>query len=394
MIRLLLIALIFSYGASSLWAQSKVRVGADHINEIVFRTKDKRVGIATNHTGILSDAAKTFLIDTLLSRGVDIRMIFTPEHGLRGDVDAGAHIASGRDPQSGLPVVSLYGKDKKPKPTQLQGIDMMLFDMQDVGVRFYTYISTLYYIMEACAEQGVSLLLLDRPNPHDTIDGAVMNNEKYRSFVSLLPIPTVHGLTLGEAALMINGEKWLRDGLQANLSILPVEGWRHGEPYSLPVPPSPNLRSDRAIALYPTLCYIEGTSWSEGRGTDAPFEQIGYPNRKCGPHTFVPKSRKGASSPKHSGKKCYGPDLSRWDFTLGINVELLIEVYKTSREHKIKFITNPRMFDRLAGNGTLRQQIMSGKSASEIRASWSRDLLRYRKVRSHYLLYPDYSYSH
>lgn len=287
---------------------AQVQVGADQIDQILVHTEGKKVGMTVNHTSILSNSQHTHIVDTLLARGVEVVKLFSPEHGFRGQADAGAKVGSGKDTKTGLSVVSLYGNHKKPLAGDLAGIELMIFDLQDVGVRFYTYISTLTYVMEACAEHGVPVLVLDRPNPHDFIDGAVRKDKKYSSFISLLPIPAVHGLTLGEAAFMMNSEGWLNNGVKTKLSVITVKGWKHGEPYSLPVPPSPNLKTDKAILYYPTICYFEATSWSEGRGTSFPFEQIGYPDKRFGDHSFTPKSVAGASSPKHKGQLCYGPD--------------------------------------------------------------------------------------
>lgn len=372
-------------------ASAQVKVGAERIDEILIFTQGKRVGIATNHTGILDTPTQTHIIDTLLSRGANITALFTPEHGLRGNYDAGAVIKSGKDEKTGITVHSLYGTSKRPTRQQLREIDMMLFDMQDVGVRFYTYISTMYYIMDACAEYGVPLLILDRPNPHDTIDGAVRKEKKYRSFVSLLPIPAVHGLTLGEAAMMINGEGWLSHKRKVPLYVLTAKGWKHGQPYSLPIPPSPNLKSDKAIALYPTICYLEACSWSEGRGTPFPFEQVGYPDKRCGTHSFTPVPMPGASDPKHKGKKCYGPLIDSYRSDQGIDLDLLLALAKTSEANGITLISKPKLFDLLAGNSLLRKQINAGTSAKEIRKSWQKDLDEYKAMRAKYLLYEDYN---
>lgn len=370
---------------------AQVQVGADQIDQILIHAQGKRVGMTVNHTSILSNPEHTHIVDTLLTRGVKIVTLYSPEHGLRGKADAGAVVNSGKDSVTGLPVVSLYGNKKKPSPKDLSGIDLMIFDMQDVGVRFYTYISTLTYVMEACAEQGIPILVLDRPNPHDYIDGSVRKEERYSSFISLLPIPAVHGLTLGEAAYLMNGEGWLKNRVKAHLSVITVKGWKHGDPYSLPVAPSPNLRTDRSILYYPTICYFEATTWSEGRGTDAPFEQVGYPDKRMGVHSFVPKSVIGASSPKHQGKRCYGPDLNSYNWQKGINLEVIIDAYKVSKRYGIDFINRKSTFNLLAGNGELYQQIISGLSAEAIRNSWQSDLDRYRSLRSKYLLYPDYT---
>lgn len=386
----LMITLVLALLSIPFTAIAQIQVGADQVETILQQIGDKKIGMTVNHTSILTNPQQTHLVDTLLSRGANILRLYTPEHGLRGTADAGATIQSGKDSQTGLSVISLYGKNKKPTPHQLHGIDLMLFDLQDVGVRFYTYISTLTYVMEACAEQNIPILILDRPNPHDTIDGPVRHSSKYRSFVSLLPIPAVHGLTLGEAAQMINGEGWLKNEVKADLSVVTIKGWKHGQPYSLPVPPSPNLRSDTSIARYPTLCYIEATSWSEGRGTKHPFEQIGYPHKQMGNHTFTPRPTQGASKPKHSGKKCYGPDLNAYQWDKGINLQVLIDADKISQKSGIKLITKTKLFDLLAGNNQLRQQIEKGIPAGEIRSSWQEDLRSYKQRRSMYLLYPDY----
>lgn len=373
-----------------LQVMAQVQVGADQIDQILVHTEGKKVGMTVNHTSILSNSRHVHIVDTLLARGVKVVKLYSPEHGLRGTNDAGAVVDSGRDSETGLPVVSLYGNKKKPTPKELSGIDLMIFDLQDVGVRFYTYISTLTYVLEACAEQGIPVLVLDRPNPHDYIDGSVRKDKQYSSFISLLPIPAVHGLTLGEAAYLINSEGWLNNGVKVDLSVITVKGWSHGEAYTLPIAPSPNLRTDRAILYYPTICYFEATTWSEGRGTDTPFEQVGYPDKRMGTHSFVPKSMLGATKPKHQGKRCYGPDLHRYDWHKGINLEVIIDAYEASKRIGIEFINRKSTFDLLAGNGVLYQQIISGVSAEEIRNSWQSDLDAYRKLRAKYLLYPDY----
>ena len=388
--RLKLSLLIFLFSLTSALAQ--IQVGADQWCQIKKHTEGKRVGITLNHTSVLSDSEHTHLLDFLLDKEVNITKLFTPEHGFRGIVDAGKKVKSGRERASGLPIISLYGNNKKPKRSELQDIDVMLFDLQDVGARFYTYISTLYYVLEACAEANIPVVILDRPNPHDIVDGFVLEDKKYRSFVSLLPLPTLHGLTLGEAALMMSGEGWLSNGIKAEVSVIRIIGWKHGEPYSLPVAPSPNLKSDRAILLYPTICFFEATSWSEGRGTQRPFEQIGYPNRKFGKNRFVPQSIEGAQNPKHKGRACYGPDLDSYDFKHGINLEIILDAAKVSRNYGVKFVDRISFFNLLAGNGEFLQQINSGMSAEKIRESWQPGLKQYHQIREKYLLYPDHRY--
>lgn len=383
---LLLIFLSFSF---SLGLSQTIRVGADRIREIAALTEGKRVGITGNQTTILTDSVHTHLLDTLLRSGVHVTCLYSPEHGFRGDADAGASVKSGHDSRSGLPIISLYGKNKKPSKQQLAEIDVMLFDLQDVGVRFYTYISTLKYVLEACAEAGIPVIVLDRPNPHDTIDGPVLKDKRYKSFISLLPIPAVHGMTMGEIAMMIKGEEWIDSSNDLDLNVLRVEGWKHGTPYDLPVPPSPNLKSPTAILMYPTLCYFEASTWSVGRGTDGPFEQIGYPDHRLGAHIFTPVSMKGASSPKHKGKVCHGPELKAECFTKGINLGILIDAARQSKKYGIRFIDRPGTFNLLAGNGDLKQQIESGWTEEQIRESWTQDLCEFKKIRQKYLLYPD-----
>lgn len=373
-------------------SQEPLQVGADRIDIISHLTEGKRVALVANQAAIQTDAAQTFLLDALLEAGVDVVRLFSPEHGFRGTADAGAVIDSSTDPLSGLPIISLYGKHRKPTVEDFAGLDVVLFDLQDVGVRFFTYISTLYYVMQTCAETGTPLVVLDRPNPHDAVDGPVLKDRKYRSFVGMFPIPAVHGLTMGELAQMINGEGWLGEGLTADLKVVTLKGWQHGDPYSLPVRPSPNLRSDRALLLYPTLCYIEGTCWSEGRGTEYPFEQTGYPDKRMGAHSFVPQSIPGATSPKHEGKRCYGPDLTTYDVVPGINLEILVDIAARSSAAGVKLITRPDFFDLLAGGPSLRRQLEEGQSADAIRASWQSDLEDYIALREKYLLYPDTRY--
>ena len=246
--------------------------------------------------------------------------------------------------------------------------------------------------MQTCAETGTPIIILDRPNPHDAVDGPVLKDMKYRSFVGMFPIPAVHGLTMGELGQMINGEGWLGEGLTADLTVVTLLGWKHGDPYSLPVRPSPNLRSDRALLLYPTLCFIEGTCWSEGRGTEQPFEQTGYPDKRMGSHTFTPQSIAGAHAPKHEGKVCYGPDLTDYTVEPGINIEILTDIAASSKAAGVSLITRPQFFDLLAGGPTLRQQLESGVSPEAIRAGWQADLHDYISMRARYLLYPDCRY--
>ena len=386
------IALALLLLLSALSASAQLQVGADRMDEIVRLTEGKSVGLVANQAAVQTDPAHTFLLDALIDSGVEVKRLFSPEHGFRAMADAGAKVDSATDPVSGLPVISLYGKHHKPTAEDFAGLDVVLFDLQDVGVRFFTYISTLYYVMQTCAETGTPIIILDRPNPHDAVDGPVLKDMKYRSFVGMFPIPAVHGLTMGELGQMINGEGWLGEGLTADLTVVTLLGWKHGDPYSLPVRPSPNLRSDRALLLYPTLCFIEGTCWSEGRGTEQPFEQTGYPDKRMGSHTFTPQSIAGAHAPKHEGKVCYGPNLTDYTVEPGINIEILTDIAAHSSTAGVSLITRPQFFDLLAGGPTLRQQLESGVSPEAIRAGWQADLHDYISMRARYLLYPDSRY--
>ena len=355
------------------------------MNKLLPLLHGKRVGVVSNATGVI-DAKGTLIADALLNHGIKVVKLFSPEHGYRGTSDAGALIKDGKDPVSGLPVISLYGKNKKPTAGQLRGLDVLVFDLQDVGARFYTYISTLHYVMEAAAECGIEVIVCDRPNPNDYVDGPVLNL-KYRSFVGMHPIPVMHGLTVGELALMINGEKWLAGGRQCSLTVIPVQGWRHGDPYSLPVPPSPNLRSDQAIRCYPSLCFFEATVMSVGRGTDNPFTAVGYPDTRAGKKLFTPMPNVGASAPVYKGKVCYGQSYLHvgWE---GLALKPLLHFNKTMKRLGKTLVNRPETFDLLAGSNLLRKQLQNGATEKQIRASWQADLERYRALRSKYLLYP------
>ena len=332
---------------------------------------------------------KTHLVDTLLSRGISINKIFAPEHGFRGDGDAGEHIHSGLDEKTGISIVSLYGNHKKPTPEDLQGIQSVVFDIQDVGVRFYTYLSTLHYVMEACAEQHIPLIVLDRPNPNGHyLDGPILQPE-FKSFVGLHPVPIVYGMTIGEYARMINGEGWLNSGVKCQLSVVPLLNYSHKLPYSLPVPPSPNLRSDLSIALYPSLCLFEATTVSVGRGTDSPFEIYGHPRFPKGDFEFTPKMQPGAKNPPQLNKVCGGVDLRK---AIKVrNYELNLSYLTHARDllaDSAVFINQNSFFNRLAGNSQLKEQLYNGWGAKEIRASWAKDLEAFKKIRAKYLIYP------
>ncbi|WP_437179409.1 exo-beta-N-acetylmuramidase NamZ family protein [Pontibacter vulgaris] len=361
-----------------------LKTGAEQTEKYLNLLKGKRIGLVVNQTSVIG---KTHLVDSLVSQGINIITIFAPEHGFRGDADAGAYVKDAKDVRTGLPIISLYGKNKKPLPEQLQNIDILVFDIQDVGTRFYTYISTMHYVMEAAAEQNKEVLILDRPNPNGHyVDGPVLE-PAFKSFVGMHPIPIVHGVTVGELAHMINGEKWLEGQRQAKITVIPVANYTHSTAYTLPVKPSPNLPNAQAIALYPSICFFEGTNVSVGRGTTTPFQVIGSPYYKYKTYTFTPQSMPGALDPPYKNQPCYGMDLTSPSHAQPFTLTYLIEFYKNSTQQE-KFFNN--FFEKLAGTATLREQIKSGKTESEIRASWEPTLSNYKQLRKKYLLYPDF----
>lgn len=362
-------------------------VGAERIDLLRPLIKGKRIGIVSNHTGRVGDKG-TLLPDTLLALGENVVQLYSPEHGFRGVADAGATVKSGRDKKTGLPIISLYGKNKKPTKAQLKEVDILLFDLQDVGTRFYTYISTLHYVMEAATESDIPLVVLDRPNPNDFIDGPLLDSS-CRSFIGMHPIPVLHGLTVGELALMINGEGWMATrGKKCALTVIPVKGWEHGDAYTLPVPPSPNLKDANALRLYPSLCFFEATIMSVGRGTEFPFTCLGYPDKRMGTFSFIPKKMVGASSPKHLGKRCYGEDFRATSFS-GLNLQPILQYHSLAKSVGLTLIDRKRTFDLLAGTSQLRTQITNGWTEERIRSTWEKDLAAYRELREHYLIYPD-----
>jgi uncharacterized protein YbbC (DUF1343 family) len=366
----------------------KVITGASRMHEYVGVISGKRVGIVGNQTSMVGP---THLVDTLLAQKINVVKVFGPEHGFRGLASDGALIENDKDPATGIPVISLYGDHRKPTAEDLKGIDVMLFDIQDVGARFYTYISTLTYVMEACAENKVPLIILDRPNPNGYyIDGPVLDSA-FTSFVGLHPVPIVYGMTIGEYAQMVNGEHWLKNGVKCDLRVVVCRNYTHETRYQLPIKPSPNLPNMYSVYLYPSLCLFEGTVVSVGRGTEHPFEVIGHPDYETGSFAFIPKSIKGVSEkPLYMGKQCYGLYLSEYAMHImqagQINLDWILEMYN-SLNLKEEFF-NP-YFDKLAGNSELRLQIMQGMDASAIRQSWQKDLLKFKKTRNKYLLYPD-----
>ena len=367
-----------------------VTVGAERMELLLPTLQGKRVALMVNQSSLVGSTG-THLVDTLLSQGINIVRLFVPEHGLRGKVDAGKNVRSGVDEKTGLPVVSLYGQRKRPTPEMLADIDLLVFDLQDVGTRFYTYISSMHYLMEACAEEGKTFVVCDRPNPNDFIDGPILEPD-CRSFIGVDPLPVAHGMTVGELALMIDGERWLRGGNTCHVKVIPMAGWSHGDPYELPVRPSPNLPNSRSIELYPSLCFFEATIMSVGRGTSKPFQAIGYPDKRFGSIVYTPQIKLGEdSNPRHKGKLCYGTDytsvsLPKRQIALGP----LLDYYRKADSLGLQLINQRQLFDLLAGTKKLRQQLSSGLSEDEIRASWQAGLKAFQAKRARYLLYTDY----
>jgi uncharacterized protein YbbC (DUF1343 family) len=385
-----LIGMLVAAASQTVVAQGTLVLGAERVDTIELLLKDKQIGLVVNQTSILEKEQK-HLLDMLVERGFKVKKVFAPEHGFRGTVDAGEAVKDSRDQKTGIPIVSIYGKNKKPSAEQLRGLDVIVFDIQDVGARFYTYISTMHYVMEACAENNVEFVVLDRPNPNDFVDGP-MRKEGFESFVGIDPIPLLHGLTVGELARMINGEGWLKSTPDScRLHVVKMENWRHGDPYWLPVKPSPNLPNDQAIRLYPSLCFFEATNISVGRGTYFPFQMIGFPDRRYGDFTFTPVSLPGFdANPLQKDKECYGVDLREYPFEGGLTLRFFLDFYNKSGEGKAFFFSRPHWFDLLAGSKELRFQIVRGLTEDEIRATWKPDLDNYKKLREKYLLYPDY----
>lgn len=365
---------------------AQIRTGAEQTEQYFPLIEGKRVALTVNQTSLIGEK---HLLDSLYNISIDITRIFAPEHGLRGEADAGATVKDGKDTRTGIQIASLYGKNKKPAPHQLADTDIVLFDIQDVGARFFTYISTLYYIMQACAENGKELIVLDRPNPCDYVEGPVLEPE-YKSFVGMLPIPVLHGCTIGEIARMINGEGWLGNGLQCKLKVIPVSGWKHGQPYSLPVKPSPNLPNDQAIALYASLCPFEGTSVSIGRGTSFPFQVIGSPYTDSYSFRFMPRPLKGSDmSPMHKNTYCYGKDLRGVQPPKGFSLAYVMEFYQCYKSHSKEFFTRPHWFDLLMGTNQVRLDMLNGKDETTIRKAWQKNLEEYKAIRKKYLIYLD-----
>lgn len=384
----LVILLLISF--SGICGAANIQNGADQIETLISLINNKRIALVANQTSLVGS---THLLDTLCSLGQRPAALFAPEHGFRGKADAGETVKDGKDVKTGTPIISLYGKNKKPSATALADIDMIVFDIQDVGARFYTYISTLYYVMQACAENGKELVVLDRPNPCDYVDGPILKKE-YKSFVGMLPIPVLHGCTMGELAGMINGEGWLGNNMKCNYSVIKIKGWKHGNPYSLPVKPSPNLPNDQSIALYASLCLFEATSVSVGRGTYFPFQMIGSPllPKDKYPFSFTPKALEGFDkNPLHKNTECHGIDLRNTDAKQlnGFSLKYVIEMYNEFKKmnKSESFLTRPKWFDLLMGTNQVRLDMLNGKSEKEIRSAWLEDLNKYKEMRKKYMLY-------
>lgn len=387
---LLVGALSWAASAHAQKLPTPITVGAERMDLLLPTLQGKRVALMVNQSSLVGSTG-THLVDTLLSQGINIVRLFVPEHGLRGKVDAGKNVRSGVDEKTGLPVVSLYGQRKRPTPEMLADIDLLVFDLQDVGTRFYTYISSMHYLIEACAEEGKTFVVCDRPNPNDFIDGPILEPD-CRSFIGVDPLPVAHGMTVGELALMIDGERWLRGGNTCHVKVIPMDGWSHGDPYELPVRPSPNLPNSRSIELYPSLCFFEATIMSVGRGTSKPFQAIGYPDKRFGSIVYTPQIKIGEdSNPRHKGRLCYGTDYTSFSLPKRqIALGPLLDYYRKADSLGLQLINQRQLFDLLAGTKKLRQQLSSGLSEEEIRASWQAGLKAFQAKRARYLLYTDY----
>ncbi len=363
----------------------KIIVGAEQTSEYLPFLKNKNIALLVNHSSIIDS---THLVDSLLSLGINIKKIFAPEHGFRGKTERGKSIDDKTDPKTGLPIIFLIGRKKRPSGKDLADIDLVIYDIQDVGVRFYTYISSMFELMQACAEHKKSLLILDRPNPNgDYIAGPVLDTANYRSFVGMLPIPVVYGLTPGELAKMINGEGWLKNARKCDLKIIKIKNYNHSKHYSLPVKPSPNLPNDLSIRLYPSLCFFEATKFSIGRGTEFPFQVIGYPDKRFGDFTFTPQDIAGVqTNPIQEGKLCYGIDLRQEKLNHKFTLKYLIDFHKICADD-IKLVTNTQWFNLLMGNSIVLDYIQSGFTEKEIKKLWKEELSDFNKKRKKYLLY-------
>ncbi|MDR2652792.1 MAG: DUF1343 domain-containing protein [Prevotellaceae bacterium] len=367
-----------------------VITGAEQTEKYLHLLEGKKVGLMGNQTSI---AGEKHLVDVLLENGADLKFVFAPEHGFRGNIERGEKVSNDVDAKTGLPIHSLYGKNEK-ADSIVASVDVMIFDLQDVGARFYTYITSLHRVMQLCANAGIELIVLDRPNPNgDQVDGPVRKSDEFKSGVSYHKIAMIHGLTIGELAQMINGEKWLDNGAQCKLTVIPVKNYTHKTLYRLPVIPSPSLPNYLSVRLYTSLCLFEGTDINVGRGTDFPFQQIGYPNSVFGEYTFTPETRQGMSAHvENKGQQCYGVDLRDENpETSTFTLKYILDFYKKSQQIEgFNFFSHPDFFNKLAGNAELQEQIKNGLSEEEIRASWKEELAEYKIMRKKYLLYEDF----
>jgi len=366
--------------------QKEITISAANIDTYIPLLKQKKVGIVAHQASLISNTKNTIhLVDLLRNKNISIQKVFAPEHGFRGTADAGEKIENQIDSKTQLPIISLYGKNRKPNKEQLKGIEVMVFDLQDVGVRFYTYLSTLHNVMEACAENNIPLIVLDRPNPNaHYIDGPVLNLE-YKSFVGMHPVPIVYGMTIGEYAQMINGEKWLANSIKCDLTVIPLENYTHQTTYELTVRPSPNLPNKQSIALYPSLCLLEPTKVSIGRGTDLQFQVYGHPGFPKTDFSYVPKSNFGSKNPKHKGQICYGENLTTVNPPSKIELKWLLNAYSNFSEKDSFFLKG---FERISGVSNLKKQLIEGANEKTIRDSWTDGLNEFKKIRTKYLLYP------
>jgi uncharacterized protein YbbC (DUF1343 family) len=384
------ILLTFILSSSLICQQKEMLTGAERTSYYLPLLKGKNIGLVVNQTSIIG---KVHLVDSLIQLGLNVKKIFAPEHGFRGNADAGEKISDSKDAKTGVPIISIYGSKKAPEKADLEGIDILIFDIQDVGTRFYTYISTLHYVMLSCADNNVPLIVFDRPNPNGHFIDGPMLDLAYQSFVGMHPIPVVHGMTIGEYAQMINGENWLEVNKRTNLQVVSCLNYKHSDIYNLPIPPSPNLPNMRSIYLYPSICYFEGTQISLGRGTNKQFQVLGAPNLNAGDFTFTPEPKPGAMNPPQLGKLCRGMDLSglqelQIKAKKTIDLSYLIQIYRDYQD-KESFFLPGMFFDKLAGSSKLREMIQSGYSEQQIKDTWQPGLNQFKKVRKKYLIYED-----
>jgi uncharacterized protein YbbC (DUF1343 family) len=383
-----LFSVVFALGTAISCLSQSIQTGAEQTEAYFPKLKNKKVGVVANQTSVIGSR---HLVDSLTAAGINVAVVFGPEHGFRGSAGAGEHVNSEQDSKTGIPIVSLYGKNKKPSPEQLNGIDILIFDVQDVGVRFYTYISTMSLAMEAAAEKGVEFLVLDRPNPNGNyVDGPILE-PACSSFVGMHPVPIVHGMTVGEYAKMVNEEGWLAGSIKAKLSVVACKNYSHSDAYVLPIPPSPNLPNMESVYLYPSLCLFEGTSVSVGRGTNKPFQRVGFPGLK-GQVEFTPVGVSAAPNPPYKNELCGGYDLDKFAISYirhyrGLYLLWLEDLYQRYPKQD-KFFNS--FFDKLAGTQKLREDIRAGKNTDDIRASWKAGILEFKKTRKKHLLYPDF----